>query len=308
MLPQRAGDRLFITDAGIETVLIFQHGRELPCFAAFDVLRDNSGVDLLRDYFDDFLAIAKRHGAGMLLDTVTWRASSDWGERLGYSPPDLEAANRRAVALAQEIRARHEQDEIPILISGCVGPRGDGYVPHDLMSAEEAEHYHSAQTSTLADAGVDLIGALTLTYAEEAVGIVRAARGAGLPVSIAFTVETDGHLPSGQALADAIEQVDADTNSGAAYFMINCAHPTHFLGALGEDGGWKERIRGLRANASKLSHAELDEADELDSGDPAELAAGYLAVRSQLPGLTVVGGCCGTDQRHVAEVCAAFTD
>jgi homocysteine S-methyltransferase len=307
MLPQLAGDRLYITDAGIETVLIFHHGFELPCFASFPLLRDDAGADVIRAYFDRFLDIAREHDAGMLLDTATWRASADWGAQLGYSRKDLEAVNREAVAFARDIGARHEADGVPVLISGCVGPRGDAYSPNDLMSADEAARYHSAQISTLADAGADFIGALTLTYAEEAAGIVRAASDAGLPSSIAFTVETDGRLPSGQPLREAIEQVDAQTDGGPGYFMINCAHPTHFLPALEGEGEWKERIRGLRANASKRSHAELDEAEDLDDGNPAELASDYVAVRSRLPGLTVVGGCCGTDHRHVARACAALS-
>jgi S-methylmethionine-dependent homocysteine/selenocysteine methylase len=143
-----------------------------------------------------------------------------------------------------------------------------------------------------------------MTYVEEAIGVARAARRAGLPAAISFTVETDGRLPSGQDLGEAIEQVDAD--AAPAYFMINCAHPTHFEAVLEGGGGWRERIRGLRANASTKSHAELDEATELDSGDPADLGARYAGLRELLPELTVVGGCCGTDHRHVAEICDAW--
>jgi S-methylmethionine-dependent homocysteine/selenocysteine methylase len=297
-------DRLYITDGGIETVLIFHHGLELPCFASFTLLENEEHTQTVRDYFETFLAIAGRHELGMLIDTLTWRANADWGAQLGYGADDLAAANRRAVVLAQEIRVAH--DGIPILISGCVGPRGDAYSPEEAMSAEEAERYHSVQIATLADAGVDLITALTITNTEEAQGIVRAAAKAGVPVVISFTVETDGHLPSGQALRDAIEETDARTGAGAAYFMINCSHPTHFAGALEDEGPWLERIRGVRANASKKSHAELDASDELDEGDPAELAAGYRALVGRLPNLAVVGGCCGTDHRHVEAVSAVL--
>jgi S-methylmethionine-dependent homocysteine/selenocysteine methylase len=299
-------NRLYITDAGIETVLIYQHDIELPAFAAFTLLADEDHTEVLRGYFEDFVAIAEEHDVGLLIDTPTWRASPEWGEVLGYTPTDLAAANRRAVMLAQEIRAGHEQDGVPILISGCVGPRDDAYAPDEVMSAEEAEAYHSMQIATLAEAGVDLITALTLTHVDEAIGIARAARTAGVPVVISFTVETDGRLPSGQSLRDAIEQVDAETGAAPAYYMVNCAHPSHFADVLEEDRGpWLERLRGLRANASKKSHAELDESDELDEGDPVELGADYRALMERLPSLTVIGGCCGTDARHVAEVCAA---
>jgi S-methylmethionine-dependent homocysteine/selenocysteine methylase len=193
------------------------------------------------------------------------------------------------------------------VISGCVGPRGDGYRADDLMSADEAEAYHLPQIQTFAGTAADLVSALTMTYADEATGIVRAAQTAGLPVVISFTVETDGRLPSGQSLADAVEEVDAETDRAAAYFMINCAHPTHFEAVLERAGPLAERVRGLRANASTKSHAELDESEELDSGDPADLAERYAALRAVLPRLNVVGGCCGTDERHVAEICRAFT-
>jgi S-methylmethionine-dependent homocysteine/selenocysteine methylase len=297
-----ADDRLYITDGGIETVLIFHHGIELPCFASFTLLADEKQVEVVREYYGRYLAIARKHGVGMLLDTVTWRANPDWGEQLGYSADDLAAANHRAVILAQQIRADHP--DVPVLISGCIGPRGDAYSPDHAMSADQAERYHSAQISTLAAAGVDLITALTLTYASEGVGIVRAAQVAGVPAVISFTVETDGRLPSGQSLRDAIEETDSATDSGAAYFMVNCAHPTHFAGALEDAGPWRERIHGLRPNASNKSHAELDESAELDEGDPAHWAADYAALRPRLPNLSVVGGCSGTDHRHLGEACA----
>ena len=194
-----------------------------------------------------------------------------------------------------------------VVISGCIGPRGDGYRVDNEMTAEEAQRYHEPQVATFADTAADLVSALTLTYAGEAVGVARAAQNAGIPSVISFTVETDGRLPSGQSLREAIEEVDDQTDGAVAYFMINCAHPTHFAHVLEGDGDWRGRIRGLRANASEKSHAELDEAEELDSGDPAALARHYRELQTRLPSLTVVGGCCGTDHRHVAEICTAVT-
>jgi S-methylmethionine-dependent homocysteine/selenocysteine methylase len=302
-LPQLSGDRLFITDGGLETTLIFHNDVDLPCFAAFRLLGEERGVRLFHEYFDRYLEIADATGAGMILDTVTWRANPDWGARLGYDADEMYAVNRRAVLLARDIAGRHEA--VPVVIDGCIGPRGDGYAPNSLMSPEEAESYHSVQASAFADAEVDMLTALTITYVEEGVGVVRAAQDVGLPIALSFTVETDGRLPSGQPLREAIEQVDEETSVGAAYFMINCAHPSHFADALDDEGPWLERIRGVRANASTKSHAELDEADELDAGDPEELGAAYQFLRTRLPNLTVVGGCCGTDHRHVAEICAA---
>jgi S-methylmethionine-dependent homocysteine/selenocysteine methylase len=307
-LPQLDADRPFLTDGGLETTLIFHRGLELPCFAAFDLLKDDAGRDELRAYFEPYVALARERGAGMVLDTATWRASPDWAQRLGYSPDDLDDANRAAVALAEEIRALGEDERTPIVVNGVVGPRGDGYDPAELMSASEAEAYHSRQIATFADTAADMVTAITMTHAEEAIGIVRAAATAGMPVAISFTVETDGCLPSGQPLPEAIDQVDAETDRAAAYFMVNCAHPTHFAHVLEDEGSWRDRIGGLRANASAKSHAELDEAEELDEGDPVELGAQHRALRARLPSVAVLGGCCGTDCRHVEAIGRAWMD
>ena len=305
-LPQLT-EQLFLTDGGLETTLIFHDGLDLPHFAAYDLLGRPGGADVLRSYFEHYLRIARERGVGIVLETPTWRASPDWAERLGHSPEELASFNQRSVALLEQLRDEHEVAHTPIVISGCVGPRGDGYVVGETMTAAEAEAYHGVQIGTFAASAADLVTAITMTYTEEAVGVVRAARAAGLPVVISFTVEIDGRLPSGQALREAIEQVDAETDAAPAYFMVNCAHPTHFQHVVAADGVWKSRIRGLRANASKLSHAELDEAEELDEGNPVELAGEYVALRAQLPRLSVIGGCCGTDHRHVEAMSRAWT-
>jgi len=298
------GERLFIGDGGLETTLIFREGIELPEFAAYTLLRDEAGIEALRRYYRGYLEIARRHGTGFTLDTPTWRANADWGERLGDDAAALAVVNHQAVALAEEIRAGEESAELPIAVCGTVGPRGDGYAPEALMSAVEAERYHGAQVQTFAEAGADLVAAYTLCYAEEAIGIVRAAVAVGVPVTISFTLETEGRLPSGQSLPEAVALVDAETGGAAAYFMVNCAHPSHFAAVLESGGEWLERLGGIRANASRKSHAELDEAPELDAGDPDRLGAEYRALKPGLPNVRVLGGCCGTDQRHVERICA----
>ena len=303
-LPQLS-DELFVTDGGIETTLIFHEGIDLPLFAAFDLLKDDEGTNALRSYFAPYVAIAAERGAGLILESPTWRASPRWAAELGYSPPQLDDFNRRAIALMEEIRDAAPEGVSPIVISGCIGPQGDGYSPEELLTAAEAEEYHATQIGTFAGTAADMVAAVTMTYVEEAIGLTRAAAAAGMPVAISFTVETDGRLPSGQPLGEAVERVDAETDGAPAYFMINCAHPTHFASVVAE-GGWRDRIRGLRANASTKSHAELDEAEDLDEGDPADLGARHAALRDKLPNLTVLGGCCGTDHRHVREIVSRF--
>jgi S-methylmethionine-dependent homocysteine/selenocysteine methylase len=305
-LPQLSGDRVFLTDGGLETTMIFHRGLDLPHFAAFTLLDSEQGRAALREYFSGYLELARAHDAGFVLDTVTWRANPDWGARLGYDAVALDGVNREAVAFAQEIRDDPGATAGRVLVDGVIGPRGDGYAADDLMSAEQAQGYHSAQARCFGEAGADMVSAITMTYAEEAVGIARAAADAGLPAVISFTVETDGRLPSGQPLDEAIAQVDSDADGAVAYYMVNCAHPTHFAHVVEHGGEWLGRIAGLRANASTLSHAELDEAEELDVGDPVALGAGYAALRRRLRNVNVLGGCCGTDERHVGAVAAAW--
>lgn len=294
---------MFIGDGGLETVMIYREGIDLPEFASFALLRSRAGRAALRRYYEAFIELAAAHGAGFTFDTPTWRASERWGRKLGYSPSEIEDVNREAVSFAAETIAGSGEADVPIAICGTIGPEGDGYHPERGLSPEQAESYHSSQVRVFAAEGVDMVSAYTLTYAEEAIGIVRAAVAAGLPISISFTVETDGRLPSGELLCEAVERLDAETEAGALYLMINCAHPSHFVAELEGGGAWLDRIGGIRANASRKSHAELDGAAELDSGDPGELGLEYGALAPLLSNLRVLGGCCGTDLRHIAEIC-----
>lgn len=305
-LPQMNGD-VFFTDGGLETTLVFHHGLDLPAFASFPLLDSDGGRETLIRYFDDYADIAARSGNGFILESPTWRANRDWGRKLGYDEDQLAELNRKGIELLERVRERHKDQVDPIVISGNIGPRGDGYVADTSMSVDEATAYHAEQIRVFADTKADLVTAMTMTYVEEAIGIVRAARQCDLPVVVGFTTETDGALPNGQSLGDAIEQVDDATGSCAAYYMVNCAHPDHFADALPESEAWTGRIRAIRANASRCSHAELDEATELDDGNPAEFGQLYRALRARLPNLSVFGGCCGTDHRHIAEIAAALT-
>jgi S-methylmethionine-dependent homocysteine/selenocysteine methylase len=296
-LPQLNGKRL-LTDGGLETVMVFQQGIDLPCFAAFHLLDSEEGLARLRTYFDRYIPLAKLAGTGLLLESVTWRASPDWISRLGLADRDMVRINREAISFLEGVRDAHETVATPMVISACVGPRGDGYDPGEAMTVAAAEEYHAAQIGILADTAADMISALTMTNVEDATGVTRAAMAAGIPVAISFTVETDGRLPTGQKLGDAVAEVDAETGNSPAFFMINCAHPTHFQAALAGN----PRIRGLRANASRCSHEELDNAEELDDGNPVELGAEFAALLRDNPQLTVLGCCCGTDHRHIEQI------
>jgi S-methylmethionine-dependent homocysteine/selenocysteine methylase len=305
-VPRLDRERIYAADGGLETTMIYREGIDLPCFASFLLLRDAAHRELLQRYYRSYLTVARRHGLGFTLNTPTWRANADWGEKLGHSPQELAAVNRDAVRLLEQIRTQEETALTPIALSGVIGPRGDAYHPARAMSPEEAERYHALQIATFREAGADMVGAFTLAYAEEAIGIARAAASQTMPVSISFTVETDGRLPSGQELGSAIEQVDAATDGAPAFFLVNCAHPTHFAAVLEHGGSWLARLGGIRANASRKSHAELDRASTLDAGDPSELGVQYALLRPHTTNIRVLGGCCGTDPRHVERICASW--
>ena len=305
-LPQLNGT-VFLTDGGIETSLIYHQGIDLPEFAAFVLLEDEAGREALRTYFRPYAEIAADAGLGLVLETPTWRANPDWATGLGYSAERLAAANRAAVDLVEELRPTYAAPQSPIVVSGCLGPRSDGYAPESLMGADEAAEYHSRQIATFAETSVDLVTAITMTHTGEAIGVARAAAAHGLPSVISFTVETDGRLPSGEDLGQAVQAVDEATGGAPTYYMVNCAHPTHVDTTLLEGEGWNHRVRGLRANASTMSHEELDAAESLDIGDIADFGARNAALHAQLPQINVLGGCCGTDARHIDAVRRAVT-
>lgn len=293
------GKAKFITDGGLETTLIFHDGIDLPHFASFDLLKTQEGCTHISAYYERYLKLATEAKAGFILESPTWRANRDWAQKIGYDEDELAELNRKAIMLMASLRDQYQSDTTPCLISGNIGPRGDGYVPTERMTVNQARAYHAVQIMTFAKSGVDMVSVVTINYPEEAIGIALACRDIDIPCVISFTVETDGNLPSGEMLRDAIEMVDTQTGNYPAYYMINCAHPDHFRNRLEEDGAWKKRICGIRANASRQSHAELDACEHLDDGNPDELGQLYRDLAGLLPNLAVIGGCCGTDHRHV---------
>lgn len=292
---------LSLTDGGLETTLVFDEGLDLPSFAAFPLLDHEDGRAALRRYFDPYLAAAEELGLGFVLDTPTWRANPDWGAEVGYDLDRLADSNGRAVAFARELA----EGRADVLVNGVIGPRGDGYVVGETMAADDAHGYHAWQVGVLHAAGADRVTAVTMTYPDEAIGIVRAAADLGIEAVVSFTVETDGRLPDGSSLADAIARTDAETGGSAAFFMVNCAHPTHIAGGL-DSSPALQRIGGLRVNGSPMSHAELDEAEELHADDPRDLGRSHAELRDALPGVQLLGGCCGTNHHHVAAIAAAW--
>jgi S-methylmethionine-dependent homocysteine/selenocysteine methylase len=303
-LPQLSND-LFLTDAGLETDLIFNHGIKIREFAAHTLLFSDSGRAAMVRYFEGFLSLARDFDAGFMLHSQTWKAHRHWASALGATGAELKAANEESLRFIADLRNRFASNSRPIVLNAIIGPRGDAYGPNVVISTREAEDYFSEQVAWLARTEADMVGGMTFNQASEAAGLVRAARRADMPVAISLTLEIDGRLPSGQSLGDAIREVDAASDGYCSYYMINCVHPDHLSPVL-EEAEWTRRIRGLRANASRRSHAELDASTELDAGDPDELAAHYRFVAARIPWLNIFGGCCGCDLRHVARIAEAI--
>ncbi len=163
---------------------------------------------MLRNYYDEYAEVARKAGRGLLLETPTWRANPDWAAKVGYDLAALDRVNQAAVELIG-VRAATYSDLSDVLLVGAMGPRGDGYVAGETPDPDEAAEYHAHQIGSFAAAGADLVSAMTLSSPQEAMGVVAAARAAGLPVAVGFTVETDGRLPDGTPLGTAIEAVDA---------------------------------------------------------------------------------------------------
>lgn len=306
--------RAALADGGIETALTDRLGQDLPEFAAFVLLNTVEGREALREYYRPFVALAAEHGMPLVLDTPTWRANPDWGALVGADAAALERANADAVALVREIAAEGEPaadsetvaaaagsgTAIETLVNGCVGPRFDEYNAAERMTEGEAETYHSAQVTALAEAGADRVTAVTMLDAAEAIGVVRAAQAARIPVAVSFAVDADGKLGDGSSVADAIAATDAATDAAAEGFLINCAHPSEVARGLTADAGSAalERLIGFRLNAA-------EHGDEGAGDDPAAFAEGEAALRSSAPNAVVFGGCCGTDVPHIAALADA---
>ncbi|CAF3596763.1 unnamed protein product [Rotaria socialis] len=306
-LPQLS-NKFFITSGGMGTTLIFHEGMDLPFFASFIILKNEVRCEWLKNFYRKFVDIARKYDVGCILKTPTWRASPDWILKLGFAEQDVVDMNRKAIELLCDIRDEYETEKCQIVINGCIGPRGDAYNLTTTMTVEEAQAYHAIQIGVLSQTKADMITAFTLNDPEEAAGMVKAANAVGMPIAISFTVETDGRLAGGKTLKEAIEFVDKVTQNSPIYYMINCAHPTSFEHVLMPDEPWTTRIHGVKGNASKKSHAELDGCKELDSGNPIEFGENNRALLGKLKNLNVFGGCCGTDYRHVEEICKACLD
>lgn len=284
-----------IADGGIETTLMDRLGQELREFAAFELLATAEGREALRTYYGEYVDLAAQQQRPLVLDTPTWRANADWGDRLGYDLEDLDAINADAVALVRQVIEDAETEGVTVEVNGCVGPRyDDHYASQDNMTAEESESYYGVQVRALAAAGADRITLVTTMSVAEGIGVVRAAVAERIPVAVSFVVGDDGRLASGDSVAEAIAQIDAATDAVALGYLVNCAHPSEVEQGLAAcaDDAYLNRIIGFRLNAAKEHEPESPERPE----NFAELQAG---LKRYARNATVFGGCCGTDVQHI---------
>jgi S-methylmethionine-dependent homocysteine/selenocysteine methylase len=297
---QREG-QLFLTDGGIETEIMYKWGFELPHFAMYPLLDNPDAMSAVRAMYRRYLDVVAKHRLSALMGGLDYRASPDWGALLGYSPEALAEANLRSIAFLRELADEYADDIPQILIAGYVGPRGDAYQTNRTITAAEAEDYHAVQLATLKAADVDLAWALTFNNIPEAIGVARAAARIGVPLAISFTLDTTSRLSSGPSLARAVETVETETDGAPAFYSLNCSHPVEFEPAL-TPGGWTERVRGFRPNASRMDKIALCKLGHLEEGDPVELGRLMGTLARRYPHMDVWGGCCGTGDVHLDQI------
>jgi homocysteine S-methyltransferase len=297
-------DPLFLTEAGIETTLMYKNGWELQHFCLFERMREDRFMADLEAYHRRLIEVALERGVGHLLDGVHYRASPDWSAKLNMSDSELKQLTEKGLALYQELSEEYATEATPIPVGCCIGPRGDAYGTGHEMSPEEAQDYHTIQIETAKQAGADFVSALTFNRIDEAIGLARAAEAAGLPVIVSFSLTKDARLNSGPSLDEAVTAVDAATDEAPLFYMINCNHPVDFSPALDAPGDWINRLQGIRANASSLDHGMLCKLGHLEEGDPEELGGQFADIARRFPHMNVFGGCCGTDREHLDQIAA----
>lgn len=299
--PRKAG-LLYLAEGGTETEIMYRHGHPLREFAMFELMNKPAALADLKDMYRRYLDVAARHGFAAMVSGFDYRASPDWGEKLGYSEDSLRDMQYKCIDFLRNVAKPYEGQIPRIAIAGCLGPRGDAYSLNRDITATDAEAYHATQMQTLKDCGVDIVWAATINNVPEAVGISRAAARAGLPVNLAFTLDSSHKLKSGPSLKEAIEATDAEAGSARPDgYGINCSHPVEFLPAL-DDGVWTRRIRSLRPNAAKMDKVSLCKLGHIEEGDPEELGQMMGELARRFPDIDIWGGCCGSWDKHLDRI------
>lgn len=305
-LPPMGSGEIFLTEGGSETEIMYRHGFELPEFAMFPLLDNPKAVSAMHGIFSKQLDVAAEFGLSFLLSGLDYRASPDWGAKLGYSPTALAEANTAAIDFLRDVAKGYEGQVPRLLFGGILGPRGDAYGLNREITADVAEEYHAVQLETLKLAGVDFACAMTFNNIPESVGAARAAAKIGVPLSVSLTLDSTHRLKSGPSLADAITEIDAQTGNDAPdFYLLNCSHPLEYEPAL-ETEDWINRLRGVRPNASKMEKIALCKLGHIEEGNPVELGSQLRSLSERYPHMDIFGGCCGTGHSHLREIAKAL--
>jgi homocysteine S-methyltransferase len=300
--PPQENDVIYLAEGGQETEIMYRHGHDLPEFAMYPLLENPEAVADLKQMYARVLDIAAECGFAAMICGLDYRASPDWGEKLGYSRSGLAEALEASIAFLRDVAEPYQGQIDRILIGGSIGPRGDAYSLNRTITADEAEDYHGFQLEVLQRVGVDFASAMTFNNVAEAIGVSRAAARVGLPLSMGFVLDNNHRLKSGASLREAVEAVDAEAgNAKPDFYGINCSHPLEFEPAL-ESGDWILRLRSLRPNASARDKMDLCKIGHLEEGDPVDLGHRMGALAKRLPHVDIFGGCCGTWDKHLCEI------
>ncbi|MBW2409401.1 MAG: homocysteine S-methyltransferase family protein [Deltaproteobacteria bacterium] len=270
-----------------------------PYIANAGLIYDQAGKQAMTRIYRQYIDIASRYRLPMIVSAPTWRASSERINKSAYS--GRETMVKDCADFINRIRQDVSQSADCIYIAGLIACRGDSYEPREALTADKAEAYHRLQAQELAHAGVDFILAATLPAVSEALGIAAALSQCAIPYSLSFVIRSDGRVLDGTPLQAAIEKIDAAVNPGPLFYQINCVHPAIFRKAIEQSEPGFDRLLGLQANTSEKSPEELDGLGYLDTSEPEEFAESMLALHTHF-GLKIIGGCCGTDHRHIEEI------
>lgn len=292
-----------LADAAIETRIMFEtRVRMDPHIQVAALLERPRGRAALREIYATYLDVAWAHGLPIVMGTPTFRASRRYVERARRPAAEtVRRLNTEAVAFLNEIRDQGEHD--PVFLAGVIGPYGDAYSPDDCLNHLDGADYHLEQVRALAEAGVDALFAPTFPSIEEAHGVAMAMATTELPYAIGFVLDHRGRMLDGTYLHDAIERIDNAVVPAPAWYAISCVHPTVARTALADlasaGGGALTRLREVKANGSRLAPDELVSLDHADSDEPDIFGEAMHQLGIDFD-VQILGGCCGTDSRHLA--------
>lgn len=292
-----------ITDGGIETRIMFETNLSMdPELQVAALVPDPDGAAALRSIYESYIKAAGEFGLPIVIGTPTFRASLNFARRAGHGGEEsVRELNVGAVRLLRQLR--EDSDHRPIFIAGVIGPSGDAYTPGDALGAPEAAAYHRLQTEVLAEEGVEFLFAPTFPAVDEALGVAMAMGRSGLPYVVSFVLDTAGRVLDGTPLTAAIERIDNEALPPPLYYSISCVYPDVAARAL-EDAARDSktlvgRIAELKANGSPLGTDELVRLDHIEATPPEPFAELLWSLHESHPVLRVIGGCCGTDDRHI---------